>query len=133
MNITPKQYAESLYQAVADKKSREVKGVIENFIKVLADNNNISKIDKIIEQFVKIWNEEEKIVEAEITSAKELDNKIIKLLYCYIVKLSGAKKVVLKQKVDKNVLGGVVIKYEDRVLDGSLRMRLNELKEKMVK
>ncbi|MCG2690591.1 ATP synthase F1 subunit delta [Candidatus Parcubacteria bacterium] len=133
MKITPKQYAESLYQSVINKKDSRIKGILDNFVKLLIDNNDISKIDKIIGQFKKIWNREEGIVEAEAVSARELDKKIVKLLNGYIVQLSGARKVLLKQKVDKNILGGVIIKYEDKILDGSLKMKLNELRSKMIK
>jgi F-type H+-transporting ATPase subunit delta len=133
MKITPKQYAESLYQSVYSKKDSQIKGILDNFVKLLIDNNDISKIDKIIGQFKKIWNREEGIVEAEAVSARELDKKIVKLLNVYIVQLSGARKVLLKQKVDKNILGGVIIKYEDKILDGSLKMKLNELRSKMIK
>ena len=132
MNITQKQYAESLYQTIQNKKDSEVKIAVENFVKVLINNNDISKADEIIKQFVGIWNKEQGIIEAEVVSAKELDKKIVKLLNDYIIKLSGAEKILVKQKVDKNILGGVVIKYGDKVLDGSLRMRLGELRNKMV-
>ncbi|MBU4256905.1 ATP synthase F1 subunit delta [Patescibacteria group bacterium] len=131
MKITPKQYAESLYQSVINKKDSRIKGILDNFVKLLIDNNDISKIDKIIGQFKKIWNREEGIVEAEAVSARELDKKIVKLLNGYIVQLSGARKVLLKQKVDKNILGGVIIKYEDKILDGSLKARLKELRVEM--
>ncbi len=147
MKISPKQYGEALYQAVkglpaaclpdrqgkASKKDSEIKTVIGNFVKVMAGNNNISKLDKIIEQFEKIWNREEGAVEAEIASARALDKKIVKLLNDYIAELSGVREVLLKQKIDKNILGGVVIKYGDRVLDGSLETKLKELREEMVK
>ena len=132
MKITTKQYAESLYHTIQSKKDSEVKSVIENFVKVLISNNDISKADEIIKQFVKVWNREQGIVEAKVVSAKELDKKIVKLLNGYIAKLSGAEKVLVKQRVDKDILGGVVIKYKDKVLDGSLRMRLGELRSKMV-
>jgi len=106
--------------------------VIENFVKVLISNNDISKVNKIIEYFIVMWNREQGIIEAEVVSARELDNKIVKLLNGYIVKLSGARKVLLSKEVDKDILGGVVVRYEDKVLDGSLRMRLGELRNKMV-
>lgn len=133
MRISPKQYAESLYQVVAKKKENDIKVVIENFVKVLQNNNDFNKSDKITEQFCKIWNKEEGIIEAEIMSAKELDKEIIELLNSYIAKLSGAKKVLVNQKVDKNILGGLIIKYKDKVLDGSLKSGLLELKKDMVK
>ncbi len=140
MKITQKQYGEALFQSVinmpagkAGKKDSHIKCVSDNFVKLLAANNDMAKADKIIDQFIKIWNKEEGIVEAEAVSARELDKKIVKLLNDHIVQLSGAGKVLLKQKVDKNVLGGVVIKYGDKILDGSLKMKLNELRSKMIK
>lgn len=133
MKITTKQYTESLYQTIQDKKDGEVVAVIENFVKVLQSNNDINKLKQITKQFCEIWNKEEGIIEAEIISAKNLDNEIIGLLNNYIAKLSGAKKVLVKQKVDKNILGGVIIKYKDKILDGSLRMKLSELKADMIR
>ncbi|MDP2830467.1 MAG: F0F1 ATP synthase subunit delta, partial [bacterium] len=104
MKITPKQYGEALYQSVINKKDSRIKAVLDNFVKLLIDNNDISKLDKIIGRFKKTWNSEEGVVEAEAVSARELDKKIVKLLNDYIVQLSGASKVLLKQKIDKNVL-----------------------------
>jgi ATP synthase F1 delta subunit len=133
MKITEKQYAASLYQSVKDKNKKEADVVIENFVKILIANNDVCKLNQIIEQFEKVWNKEEGIVEAEVISAKRLDNKIVKLLNGYIAKLSGAKKVETAERVDKNILGGVVIKYGDKILDGSLRTRLEDLKSQMTK
>jgi len=133
MKVTSKQYAESLYEAVKGKNDSQVKDAVKNFLEILIANNDISKADKIVKEFKKLWNKEEGIVEAEVVSARELGSDIIKLLNGYIVKLSKAKKVILNNKIDKDVLGGVVIKYEDKILDGSLRTKLGELKNEMVK
>ena len=133
MKITQKQYGEALYQAVHDKSDSEVKAVLKNFFQILIQNNDLSKADGIIKEFKKIWNKEHGIIEAEVIGAKKLDNKIIELLNDYIIKLSGAKRINLEQKIDKNILGGAVIKYEDKVMDGSLRRRLNELNAEMAK
>jgi len=62
-----------------------------------------------------------------------LDKETGKLLKNYITGLSGAKEVLVSEKTDKNILGGVIIKYGDKVLDGSLKTSLEELKEKMIK
>jgi len=133
MKISAKQYAQSLYEVVKDKKDSQIRKIIKNFSRILINNNDILKIDKITAEFVRIWNRERGIVEAEIIGARKFDNKIIKLLNDYIIKLSGAKKIEIKQTVDKNILGGVIIRYEDRVIDGSLKTKLSELKNKMIK
>ena len=133
MNISPKQYGEALYEAVKEKKDSDIKIVINNFFNILIQNNDITKAKEIVKNFEKIWNTEHRIIEADIISAEELDKNIIKLLNDYIIELSGAEKISLKQNINKNILGGVIITYEDKVLDGSLRMRLVELKKEMVK
>lgn len=133
MRITTKQFALSLYEAVDGKSSREVKAAIKKFIELLAGKNQLGEADKIIAEFVKIWNNQRGIVEAEVASANGLAKEIVKLLKNYIVKLSGAKEVKISEEIDKNILGGVVIKYNDKVLDGSLKTALVDLREKLIK
>lgn len=133
MKITAKQFASSLYESVQKKSTVQVKAVVKKFVELLAKNNRLAMADKIIKEFVKIWHEKHGLVEAEITSVSDLSREMIKLLKSYVAKLSGAKDIIVKMKVDKSLLGGVVIKYGDKVLDGSLRSSLSELKNKMIK
>ena len=122
MKITPKQFALSLYEVVVGK-----------FVELLAKKNMLARADKIAGQFVKIWNEKHGIVEALVTSAKGLDKASLKFLEHYVAGLSGAREVVFKEKMNKNILGGVIIKYGDKVVDGSLKTNLEELKENLIK
>ncbi|MBI4811838.1 ATP synthase F1 subunit delta [Candidatus Falkowbacteria bacterium] len=133
MKITFKQYAQVLYEIMADKDTGEIKDDVKKFIESLAKNEQLKKAHKIMIEFVKIWNKEKGIVEAEAISARELDKDIVKLLNNYIVKLSGAKEVLISEKINKDILGGVVIKYGDRVVDGSLKSRVIEFKNSLVK
>lgn len=123
----------ALYESSDGKPTGQVKATIAKFVELMAKKNMLNKADKVIEQFVKIWNEKKGIVEAEVSSTNDLDKASVKLLENYIIELSGAKEVLLSEKIDKNILGGVVIKYGDRVVDGSLRTTLEELKNKMIK
>lgn len=133
MKITPKQYAEVLYQVVIGKEDSRIKSALNSFTRIIIENNDLKKVNKIIEQFSKLWNKKKGIVEAEVFSVCELDKSIVLSLKDYITKLSGAEEAVVKQIVDKKLLGGAVIKYKDKVLDGSLKTKLEELREEMVK
>jgi len=93
----------------------------------------LKKAKDIARELDKIYRKEEGVLEAEITSANPLKKEIIKILKDYIAEMSGAKKVEVKESVDKNILGGVVIRYEDKIIDGSLRNRLSELKRDLAK
>ena len=133
MKIKPKQFALSLFESIDGKTSAQAKAAIEKFVELLANKNMIAKADKIISEFVKIWNEKNGIIEAEVLSANDLDKANVKLIKNYIAELSGAKEVLISEKTDKNILGGMVIKYGDRVVDGSLRTQLADLKSKLIK
>jgi len=131
MKITAKQLALSLYDSVDGKTSAQVKIVIEKFVKFLAEKNMLNRADKISVEFIKIWNEKHGIVEALAISANGLDKANMKLLENYVAELSGAKEILVSEKIDKNILGGVVIKYGDKVIDGSLKTTLSDLKDKL--
>ena len=133
MKITAKQFALSLYESVEGKSAAQVKAVIKKFVELLAGKNQITKAEKIIQEFSKIWNEKNGIVEAEVMSVKGLDKETAKLIKSYIAKLSGAKEVVVTEKIEKSLLGGVVIRYGDKVLDGSLKGSLQDLKSSLEK
>lgn len=133
MRVTVKQYAQSLYEITKKKKGSQVKADIKKFVEILVKNNDLKLAEKVVNEFIKIRNKEEGIVEAEITSARRLDTTVTKMLNKYIIKLSGAKIVVLKKDLDKDLLGGVVIKYGDKILDGSMKTKLSDLREGMLK
>ena len=131
MKVTPQQYAQSLYEITKKKKGSQVKSDIKRLVEVLVKNNDLKLGKKIVNEFIKTRNKEERIVEAKVVSARKLDSSVIKMLNKYITKLSGAKIVILKKDLDKDLLGGVVIKYGDKILNGSIKTRLSDLKEEM--
>jgi len=133
MKISVKQLALSLYELADGKSSSQVKAVIKKFVELLSGKNMLAASDKIAIEFVKIWNEKHGIIEAEVSSASDLDKDSVKLVKNYIAKLSGAEEVLISEKTDKNILGGVVIKYGDRVVDGSLKTQLADLKNSLIK
>lgn len=133
MKTTPKQYALALYDVIKDKKNSEIKPLIKEFVNLMVQNNDITKSDKIINEFVKVYNQEQGIVEAEIKSARALDSSVIKSLKKYIKEITKTKDVEVGQIEDKSLMGGVVIKHGDKILDASLKTKLRQLKENIVK
>lgn len=133
MKISAKQYALALYEAIQGKKDGEVRADMKKFVEMLAKNNDFKKRVEIIRELDKIFKREEGILEAEVTSANPLKREMVKELKEYIEKVSNSKKIELKENIDKNILGGVIIKYEDQIIDGSLRMQLNEMGNKLKK
>lgn len=133
MKITPKQYAQALYDSIKDKNKNDLTKSIREFASVLVQNNDLQKGDKIIKLFRKLYNQAESIVEAEITSATKLTPAMLHDLKEYIKKISKVDTVELVEKENKKLIGGAVIKYGDKILDGSLKTRMQIMKAELKK
>ena len=131
MKLTNKKYAQALFESTNGKDEKEINVILKNFIDLLIKKNALAKIDKIIEEFDAIWNKENKIVKGAITTAQEIDKSTPQSLEDYIKKLSGAEKLEVENKINKDLISGTIIKYGDRILDNSLKTRINNLRIKM--
>lgn len=128
MKISVKQYAQSFYDSTHDKTEGQIKTAIENFIRILAANNDLKKTEKIIADFIRIYNQEKGLVEAQVKSAGKLDKGIVNFLNDFVMHAAKAKEVKIEQEIDEAILGGIIIKYGDKILDASLKTRLSDLK-----
>lgn len=133
MKIKAKQYARALYESCAGKSEKELKSSLKDFVSVLVRNNDLSKVNSITTEFAKIWNREKGIVEAQVTGARELDKEMIKTIKNYLDKTVNAKEVIIKENIDNTILGGVILKYGDKILDASVKSKLNQLKNNLKK
>lgn len=131
MKISVKQYAAGLLEALEGKKKDEVKDVLANFIKVLVAHKALSKADKIVAEFAKQMDKSQGLLSAEVTTAFELNKEGVKELEDYIKEFTKVEQVELAEVVDKGLLGGFVLKFEDQILDGSLKKQINDLKLKI--
>ncbi len=131
MKITNKKYAQALFESIQNKNEEEINIILKNFIELLIKKNALSKIDKIINEFNNIWNKKNKIIKATITTAKNFDESTFGSLKKYIKDLSGAEKLKIDRKIDENLISGTIIKYGDRILDNSLKTKINNLRIKM--
>lgn len=129
MKITTNQYAQALFEATEEKSQKEISHIIINFVKALAKNSQLKLKNDIIKKFQEIYNQEKSIVEAEIISRDEINENLQKYLIEYISDKYGAKKVVLKTKLDKNIKGGIIIKVGNEIIDGSVKHQFMELKK----
>jgi len=128
MKISAQQYAVSLYQLIEGKSESEIKKILKNFVVFLNKNLDLNKTKEIMAAFVKIWNFEHGELSAELVSAREFGPTAKEIVVDYLKEKSGAKKVVLEETEDKNILGGFILKYNNKILDGSLKNSLRELK-----
>ena len=132
MKITAKQYALALAGSLVGQEMAAAKKLLDNFVRLLAQNRDLGLAENIIFELGKIWDAGEGKLEAEITSTHQPNEETLELVQAYLKRMTAAKKISLIKKMDKGLLGGVVIKYGDKVIDLSLKRRLADLREQLV-
>ncbi|WP_101758638.1 F0F1 ATP synthase subunit delta [Oceanicoccus sp. KOV_DT_Chl] len=125
-SLTSEQQAEKFIAVCGD----ELAAKAQNFIKVLADNKRLALLPVISALYEEFKANREKTVEVEIATAFELDAAIQdKLAKALSGKLE--RDVNLHTVINSDLIGGVVVRAADVVIDGSIRGRLNKLAEAM--
>lgn len=133
MRVSAKQYAQILYDLTDGKSKPEIEKTAFDFARYIYRNRKLKIAGKIIEQFASIHDKKKAIVEVEAATRKKLDDAEVKKIKHFVKDKYGAKKVVLKNVVDEKIKGGIVLKVGDEVIDGSVRGKLERLKEMLVK
>lgn len=102
-----------------------------NFLKVLLQNGRLADLGDINDRFAAVLDERGGIVSAEITSARELPEGERAEFERNLEKITG-KKVKINYAIDKDIIGGVVTRIGSKVYDGSVKTKLENLKEQLV-
>jgi F-type H+-transporting ATPase subunit delta len=133
MKATATQYAKALYEATKDKDQKGIDGILTDFVKVLSKNNQTKLAGNVSKKFGEVYNKENGIVEAEVTSARKLESYQVHKVESFLKDKYKAKKVEINNIIDKRIKGGIVIKVGDEVMDGSVDRKLRNLKIQLEK
>jgi F-type H+-transporting ATPase subunit delta len=124
----PAEQKRNLLDAIAGRQggSREVR----NFVAVLIDHRRIGFIEPIAKQLESEINQRLGLVEAEITSARELSAPERQSLEAQVEKVTG-KKVRARYALDGSVLGGAIVRVGSTIYDGSVKGSLERFREQL--
>jgi F-type H+-transporting ATPase subunit delta len=124
----------SPYFSSAEKRDgigRAISGAeaeLVNFLELLAEKHRMPVLFRIRRRFEQLWAAENRRLDVAVTSAVELDPKVVERIGAEIEKQTG-KKVELTSRVDDAILGGIVLQVGNMVLDASIRNRLDKLRK----
>lgn len=102
--------------------------VVRNFCMLVADKNRLGFLPEIAACYAKLLDEAQGVVRGKVVTAIRLSDALQKAVVDKLQKDSG-RKVVLDYEVDQDIIGGLVLKIGDKVLDASIRAQLQILKE----
>jgi F-type H+-transporting ATPase subunit delta len=103
-----------------------------NFLEALIERHRMPVIFRIRARFDQLWEEERKLLAVEVTSAVELDEKTVNGIGESIGEQVG-RRVELSSHVDPEILGGIVLRVGNFVLDASIRHRLEQLRKQVAR
>ena len=103
-------------------------GYTLNFLKLLVDNGRFASINSIIDEYCHIYDSHNGIMQVTAITATKLDSDLEEKLVHKLNKVTG-KKVTLNNVLDKSVLGGIKLRYDNTEIDGTVKTKLDELKQ----
>jgi ATP synthase F1 delta subunit len=103
-----------------------------NFLELLAERHRMPALFRIRRIFDGHWAEENKLLPVTVTSATELDSGLVQEIGDRIQEQTG-RRVELSSNVDPDVLGGLMVRVGNMVLDATVRNRLEQLRKQVAK
>ena len=118
---------EGVTRIVTDADERLV-----NFLQLLAERHRVPALFRIRRSFDSMWAEENKLLPVTVTSAVELDETLVQDIGRSIEEQTG-RRVDLSSNVDADVLGGLMVRVGNMVLDATVRNRLEQLRKQVAR
>jgi len=103
-----------------------------NFLGLLIEKHRMPTLFRIRREFEALWEEENRLLPVQVTSAIELDESTVRQIGDAIGEQTG-RRIELTSEVDPGILGGIVLRVGNSILDASIRNRLEKLRKQVLK
>src|SRR5918998_1483182 len=126
----------SPYFSTEEKKAgldKAISGADEtflNFLQLLAEKHRMPLIFRVRSNFESLWEDANRLLPVQVTSAVELDEETVKQIGDRISEQTD-RKVELSARVEPEILGGIVLQVGNSILDASVRNRLEQLRKQV--
>ncbi len=128
----PKISADGKKSALFEIFGGKISPITLHWINMIVDQGRQRRLPTIMEAFFTLAQEAREKVTAEVITSLPLSEDQADRLAQELSKITR-KRVFLKPTVDESILGGVIVKIENKVIDGSVKHRLQEMKNEMIK
>jgi ATP synthase F1 delta subunit len=128
----------SPYFSTEEKKeglARALEGadeILVNTLELLIEKHRMPALFRIRRQYDERWEEENRLLPVEVTSAIELDQGTVKQVGDAISAQTD-RRIDLRARVDPDILGGIVLQVGNSILDASIRNRLEQLRKQVAR
>jgi F-type H+-transporting ATPase subunit delta len=105
-----------------------IDGIAANFVRLVATKRRLFALHDIIAAYRKLYDASRGVTRAKVTSATALSEQNLAALKEQLRAVSGGREVDLDQKIDPSIIGGLIVRLGSRMVDGSLRAKLNAIR-----
>ena len=106
----------------------DIKGLAANFLRVITTNRRLFAVRDMIRGYRALVARHKGEVTAQVTVAEKLNDKHLDALKSALKSVTGGKDIDLDVKVEPAIIGGLIVKVGSRMVDSSLRTKLNSIK-----
>jgi ATP synthase F1 delta subunit len=115
-----------------DRAVSDAEPILVNFLKLLIENHRSPVIFRVRRVVDELWLQENKLLPVQVTSAVELDQATVREIGDRIAEQTG-QRVELSASVEPDILGGLVVRVGNSILDASIRNRLEQLRKQVAR
>jgi F-type H+-transporting ATPase subunit delta len=108
-----------------------ITGIAANFLKLVASKRRLFAIEDMIRGFNLLNDAAKGITRAAVTVAEPLKEEHVEALKSALAEISGGKDVDVTVKIDPSIIGGLIVQLGSRMVDGSLKTKLNSIRTRM--
>lgn len=121
-----------LYDTLSESKSAsEDKRVIEAFVHTLTNKRLLEHADSILNELSQTIDEAKGIIRANVIVAEPLSHTAQSIIRSALIERYAVKDIILKERIDPAIIGGIKIKIKDEVFDATIKNRLVTLAKKL--
>ncbi len=126
MKITSSQYGKALINALEESDPKERDAVLDRFSALLMKNNAVRQMGEILASIEKENKKEKGVEDVGVATAFPLTEDLRSKIMKKMEKLTG-RKVILKEILDKSIIGGVIIRFNDNLFDASIKSKIRRM------
>jgi F-type H+-transporting ATPase subunit delta len=108
-----------------------ISGIAANFIRLVAAKRRLFAIRDMIKTYGALNDAAKGVARAEVTAAHDLNDSQLDALKAQLGEITHGKSVEVAVKVDPSIIGGLIVKLGSRMVDGSIRTKLNSIRSRM--
>jgi len=114
------------FDAILEREG--ISGIAANFVRLVAAKRRLFYLREMIRDYRKIYDASRGVTHAEVTSATALTEENVAALKDQLRAASGGSNIDLDVKIDRSIVGGLIVRLGSRMVDGSLRTKLNAIR-----